>query len=220
MTTTAARYRNFCKPTCKVRWLAFVHGRGDHDEARTAYRVGEGELIAAHHAARASAGWAVWRQHFDVDGSGILWTVHTQHRVSAERRGQGTIQPAWGWRAAYMSGRSKPLSAAGSWSRARPAGWSRRRPTSPIGRCTHFPGTVVTPVSGAHLLEDNRLRNAILQATVPSQRASLTACDAGNAGHAAPSEAARYFWWRRRRWFARGVRGCGPGALASVAYGR
>ena len=98
-----SRYRNFCKPTRKVRWLAFVHGRGDHDEARTAHRAGEGELIAAHHAARASAGRALRPRHFDADCRGILRTVHTQHRVSAERRGQGTIQPAWGWRATDMS---------------------------------------------------------------------------------------------------------------------
>ena len=61
------RYRNFCKPTRKVRWLAFVHGRGDHDGARTAYRVGEGELIAAHHVAPASARRAGQHQQFEVD---------------------------------------------------------------------------------------------------------------------------------------------------------
>ena len=214
------RYQIPAVRTRKVRALAFVHAWEDRTAHRTAHRAGDEGPIADHHPPRARAGRAGRRRHFGVDCRGILRTVHTHHRVSAERRGQGTIQPAWGCRAAYMSGRSKPLSAAGSWSRARPAGWSRRRPTSPIGRCTRFPGTVVTPVSGAHLLEDNRLCNAILQAMVPSQRASLTACDAGNAGHAAPSEAARYFWWRRRRWFARGVCGCGLGALASSTYGR
>ena len=125
-------YQNFCKPTCKVRWLAFVHGQGDHDEARTAYRVGEGELIAAHHAARARAGRAGRPRHFHVDCSGILRTVHTHHRLSAERRGQGTIQPARGWGAAYMSGRSKPLSAAkadiGDGYQARAAGGAANGP--------------------------------------------------------------------------------------------
>ena len=80
--------------------------------------------------------------------------------------------------------------------------------------------TMCTRALRAYLRRDNRLRTDVPQATVPSQGGFTHPCTAGNAGHAAPSKAARYFWWRRRRWPARGVRGCGPGAFASSTYGR
>ena len=98
------RYRNFCKPTRKVRWLAFVHGQGDHDEARTAYRVGEGELIAAHHAAPASAGRAWQRQQFEVGAGRFLgrWCMPT-HTSGKPVRG-ATFRPAWGGRGSYQKG--------------------------------------------------------------------------------------------------------------------
>ena len=199
------RYRIFCMSTCKVSGLAFVHAWEDRTAHRTAHRAGDEGPIADHHPPRASAGRAGTRWHFGVDCRGILRTVHTHHRLSAERRGQGTIQPAWGWGAAYMSGRSKPLSAAGSWSRAGPAGWSGRAQRRPDTDARNFCDHVYTR---SQIISPSGQPPAhILQATVPSGTGTLTACDAGNAGHAAPSEAARYFWWRRRRWFARAVRG-------------
>ena len=125
------RYRIFCMSTCKVSGLAFVHAWEDRTAHRTAHRAGDEGPIADHHPPRPSAGRAGWPRHFGVDCQRILRTVHTQHRDSAERRGEGTIQPAWARRAAYLSGRLNPLTAAGSWPRAGPAGWSHRRPTSP-----------------------------------------------------------------------------------------
>ena len=83
------RYQIPAVRTRKVRALAFVHGKGDHDEARTAHRAGDEGSIRAAHRPRASAGRAEWRRHFDVDCSGILRTVHTLHRSALNGEGRG-----------------------------------------------------------------------------------------------------------------------------------
>ena len=214
------RYRIFCMSTCKVSGLAFVHAWEDRTAHRTAHRAGDEGPIATLHPAPASAGpgWAApplrrRLQRHSADGA------HASS-VSAERRGEGTIQPAWAWRAAYLSGRSKPLGATGSWSGVEPAGWPGRRPTSPIVPTRSFPATVCTSVNDARLLPDKRLRTGEAQAFVLGRPRGHCGDSRCSPRHAAPSEAARYFWWRRRRWFARGVRGCAPGALASPPYER